>query len=637
MFDGMIRIATKIETKDFDAQIKYLEQKANEIEKVLESDLKVPVELRLDEQSRLKLKSDLQKTKNQIISLQEQANKGVEIKQKGTNDFEKMTKSAKRFALSLISIRGVYTLLSRASSAYMQTDENSTKQMESNWIGLGTILAPAIELIVGLFKKAVTSILYFMSVLTGVNYIEKANTAILKKQTEATKELTKANNKLNASFDEMNVLQEPSSSSVDSGVDTTPLFDISDIGENARKTIEKIGTALQPVYEKIKDIIKWALDNPEAILGILGGATLLSMLGKIIGVAGAGTTVGTGLAGVLGVLLAIASVGVITVTIRTIYKSVEEAKKATKNADDAVKNYKKSSEELTKAIEDLTSSQEISNEQIKIANDRFKNCTDSSLDLAESYKDQLNKLNPLESLVYSITGDYKSLADATKTYIDDAYDQIKAWEKLYDQGLLNEEQTEDYKNALSRFKDMVGKSAENIDKLSNNFNMNEQDAKNLMKQYQDITEQLEEVSSSTKNSKDKITDLSKEIKNLPESKTIKIDADTTKAKSGLGGLLSTIASKVSSIFGINFSFPKLATGGIINNPGRGVPLGGAIGGEVSKEGVVPLTDSQAMEELGRTIGKYITINANIVNTMNGRTISRELQRISNNDDFASNS
>jgi DNA repair exonuclease SbcCD ATPase subunit len=637
MFDGMIRIATKIETKDFDAQIKYLEQKANEIEKVLESDLKVPVELRLDEQSRLKLKSDLQTTKNQIISLQEQANKGVEIKQKGTNDFEKMTKSAKRFALSLISIRGAYTLLSRASSAYMQTDENATKQMESNWIGLGTILAPAIELIVGLFKKAVTSILYFMSVLTGANYIEKANTAILKKQTEATKELTKANNKLNASFDEMNVLQEPSSSSADSGVDTTPLFDISDIGENARKTIEKIGTALQPVYEKIKDIIKWALDNPEAILGILGGATLLSMLGKIIGVAGAGTAVGTGLAGVLGALLAIASIGIITVTIKTVYKSVEEAKKATKNANDAVKNYKKSSEELTKAIEDLTRSQEISNEQIKIANERFKNCTDSSLDLAESYKDQLNKLNPLEALVYSITGDYKSLADATKTYIDDAYDQIKAWEKLYDQGLLNEEQTEDYKNALSRFKDMVGKSAENIDKLSNNFNMNEQDAKNLMKQYQDITEQLEEVSSSTKNSKDKITDLSKEIKNLPDSKTIKIDADTSKAKSGLGGLLSTIASKVSSIFGINFSFPKLATGGIINNPGRGVPLGGAIGGEVSKEGVVPLTDSQAMEELGRTIGKYITINANIVNTMNGRTISRELQRISNNDDFASNS
>ena len=83
---------------------------------------------------------------------------------------------------------------------------------------------------------------------------------------------------------------------------------------------------------------------------------------------------------------------------------------------------------------------------------------------------------------------------------------------------------------------------------------------------------------------------------------------------------------------------KLAKGGIINNPGRGVPLGSnVIGGEVSREGVIPLTDSQMMEQLGATIGKYITINASIVNTMNGRVISRELKKIQNADDFAFNS
>lgn len=82
---------------------------------------------------------------------------------------------------------------------------------------------------------------------------------------------------------------------------------------------------------------------------------------------------------------------------------------------------------------------------------------------------------------------------------------------------------------------------------------------------------------------------------------------------------------------------EMATGGIINMPGRGVPLGGAIGGEVSKEGVIPLTDSQAMEELGATIGRYITINATITNNMNGRVISRELKKINSNSDFATNS
>lgn len=82
--------------------------------------------------------------------------------------------------------------------------------------------------------------------------------------------------------------------------------------------------------------------------------------------------------------------------------------------------------------------------------------------------------------------------------------------------------------------------------------------------------------------------------------------------------------------------PKLAVGGLVNMPGRGVPVGNAITGESGVEGVIPLTDSQAMETLGATIGKYITINANITNTMNGRVISRELQRINNNEDFAFN-
>ena len=71
-------------------------------------------------------------------------------------------------------------------------------------------------------------------------------------------------------------------------------------------------------------------------------------------------------------------------------------------------------------------------------------------------------------------------------------------------------------------------------------------------------------------------------------------------------------------------------------PNRGTLVGGAIAGESGREGVIPLTDTQAMEELGRSIGRYITVNANIVNTMNGRVISRELKQIQNEQDFAYN-
>lgn len=78
--------------------------------------------------------------------------------------------------------------------------------------------------------------------------------------------------------------------------------------------------------------------------------------------------------------------------------------------------------------------------------------------------------------------------------------------------------------------------------------------------------------------------------------------------------------------------PTLAKGGIINQPGRGV----AIGGEAGQEGVIPLTDTQQMQRLGEAIGKYITVNAQMNNYMNGRLISRELQQIQNDENFAFN-
>lgn len=82
----------------------------------------------------------------------------------------------------------------------------------------------------------------------------------------------------------------------------------------------------------------------------------------------------------------------------------------------------------------------------------------------------------------------------------------------------------------------------------------------------------------------------------------------------------------------------MATGAIINNPGRGVTVGGgtAIAGEAGAEGIIPLTDESAMETLGQAIGKYITINASIINKMNNRVISREIQRVKASQEFAYN-
>ena len=75
-------------------------------------------------------------------------------------------------------------------------------------------------------------------------------------------------------------------------------------------------------------------------------------------------------------------------------------------------------------------------------------------------------------------------------------------------------------------------------------------------------------------------------------------------------------------FGFNIpQIPKLAKGTILNAPGRGVPVAGgrALAGEAGREAYLPLSDTQLLEELGSTIGKYITINANITNTMNRKS------------------
>lgn len=106
--------------------------------------------------------------------------------------------------------------------------------------------------------------------------------------------------------------------------------------------------------------------------------------------------------------------------------------------------------------------------------------------------------------------------------------------------------------------------------------------------------------------------------------------------------INKLISKINDVPGINIGklstikLPRLAKGGIINMPGRGVPIGSAIGGERGQEGVIPLTDSQQMAMLGEAIGRYININATIPVYVGNRQIARELRKINAEDDFAFN-
>ena len=82
--------------------------------------------------------------------------------------------------------------------------------------------------------------------------------------------------------------------------------------------------------------------------------------------------------------------------------------------------------------------------------------------------------------------------------------------------------------------------------------------------------------------------------------------------------------------------PKLALGGIVNMPGRGVAYHGATIGERGAEAVVPLTDTAQMERLGATIGKYVSVNADITLELESRVLAKVMKEISNNNQFMRN-
>lgn len=106
--------------------------------------------------------------------------------------------------------------------------------------------------------------------------------------------------------------------------------------------------------------------------------------------------------------------------------------------------------------------------------------------------------------------------------------------------------------------------------------------------------------------------------------------------------VNDVIGKVGKLFGgtslkiPNVKLPRLAKGGILNNPGRGVPVGGAIAGEAGREFYMPLQDEQMLNLVGQAIGKYVSLNATIPVYVGNRQIAREIRRIDAESDFAFN-
>lgn len=115
-----------------------------------------------------------------------------------------------KMGLALMAVRFAMRAVSAAAQEYMAINTQLEGQMNTLKALWGQVLGPAIEWFINLLIKAISYVNEFVVALSGINYIARANEAALKKQAKATGGAAKAAQL--AGFDEQTKLTDTSGS-----------------------------------------------------------------------------------------------------------------------------------------------------------------------------------------------------------------------------------------------------------------------------------------------------------------------------------------------------------------------------------------------------------------------------------------
>lgn len=110
------------------------------------------------------------------------------LKKNMDNNFRQV----KKLALGLIGVRTAMALLTRGVNAYLSFDSQLQESIDNSWNMLGALLAPAIELVAQAFALATNYIAQFVSALSGIDLVARANAKALETQAKANEEANKA-------------------------------------------------------------------------------------------------------------------------------------------------------------------------------------------------------------------------------------------------------------------------------------------------------------------------------------------------------------------------------------------------------------------------------------------------------------
>lgn len=514
-----------------------------------------------------------------------------------SNNVKKMGK----WALAIFSVRSAYNLVQRAVSILSGQNEELAGKINFIKSSLANALAPVIDWLVNQAYKLVYYVGYILKAWFGIDIFAKRTSKNMNNTNKSAMKLRKTL----AGFDEMNILQDNVASSGSSGLGDT------------FKGLDK---------PKIPEWVDWIAKNKDEVLDTLkrigielaliaGTAGFLKLTGDVAGLWNALRNLSTTLSGITllkGGLYAVAGALAIMAVVQftKVIKSAIELNKQLKNLLELSSNSAKSWKEQTNEMQKNAKQGKYNTEEQKYYNEAL-------LTTIENNK-AINKGIEKQSKVRQIlTGTYNKNNEIMKINNEEIQDNLNKLTELYNMGKLTEEQKTRYAQILNDEITRLEKVNGTLDKNSNEYQKNSDKIKKMREEFGKITGSTYDVK-------------------------LKVDADTKPANKSISGFLKNIGSTLfGSIFpGLNFANTlkkfKFAKGGIINMPGKGVPLLNAVGGERGQEGIVPLTDSQQMELLGRAIGKYITLNATIITEMNGRVIGRELKKVDTDNDFATN-
>lgn len=570
------------------------------------------------------------------------------------NSVKRVTGQMIRWSLSLVGINGMMSLVSR--SLTLLKNDNKELNANLNYISfaLANAIKPIVEKIVNLVLTLMQYVNYIWVKWFGHNLFKDSGAKEYEKSMKNSSKSAKQIRKDIMVFDEVNKLSDDSSSSADSGF-VAPSIDLS-----------KVDNIDVPKW------VKWIADHKDDILRVCDALMALLVFKKTIewlkpltdffGMFSNGNIANNlGLTGgQLGLI-----VGSLVVIAGSIYK-------IKKDMDDTYEKVKQIYDIGDEELDDWLKQEH----DVDEVNDRIN----------QKKEGQLQTEKDIAKIGHTIAGNNKDDYQILKRNLTQQDKLLLYKVEQWRQGKLTKEEEAQLVEELGKQRDEVERVAKAYEPVVGNT----QDLYDMSSKYKDIlgeigikvddTNRYMDYSvdninrfglgaEKSKNSLVSIADKFGEIANtnLPDKNIkVNVEADTSKAQNSLGKMVSSIAQnltnaitkidlsslidKFANMFnGLNkfFGFKidvsnikkklGLRQGGIIHNPGRGVALGSnIIGGEGrNAEAVLPLDDT-TMDRLGQSIARHMTINATMINQMNGRTLSREVKQIMSENNFANN-